>query len=179
MNVKDIVIPSCRWDKTTGIKVKKERIAHWEENNKILAELSWGCLCHLDNENEQCGNNYRILRRIGSESVDAEVYEVRIEPSKIKMAMKILPIIERDSEKKHINELTIAQEASNLVLEGKSDFFPLVYAISTCENINYEFSSKLGLLSHDWNFKQAVVSTIKNSSIKKMDGKNSSNKLFR
>ena len=74
----------------------------------------------------------RALTRVGSESQYGEVYEfiqIPIENSVIKM----LPLNTKDSFELNSKEITIACEASELVLKGISSHFPIVYDFGKCE----------------------------------------------
>lgn len=106
--IKKVIIPQCKWDLTTNLINKQNRLEQYHKNKEILEKMNYGCMCNVDKESEQCGSNYKIIRRIGSDSLDAEVYEVKILPSQIKVAMKLLPILDKTSLDKNVNELEIA-----------------------------------------------------------------------
>lgn len=80
--------------------------------------------------------------RIGSESTMGEVYKWK------DMAVKILPIVNKSSYDNNAKEIELATEVSQLVVEGKSKYFPLVYTSSFCQstlyydNSNSEFAIK-------------------------------------
>ncbi len=87
-----------------------------------------------DSEPCQSVENLKVLQRIGSQSKSAEVFLLKIDNIKESVALKVLPIIDSNSYIKNENEIRIAVSASNLVLEGSSIYFPLVYEFDNCEN---------------------------------------------
>ena len=81
-----------------------------------------------------------IHKRLGTDSMEGEVYLVEIE--KHLAVMKIMPVIDFNSNAKNNNEIKIATDASKLVLEGKCDSFPIVYAVALCNSANFSEKSK-------------------------------------
>ena len=78
-----------------------------------------------------------LVNRIGSESQNGEVYTNNIPNS----ALKILPITQDSKYSVNAFEIEIATRASQLVLEGVSPHFPIVYEFGYCENfIGYNHS---------------------------------------
>lgn len=84
--------------------------------------------------------NIEILGRIGSDSADGEVYNIRYR--NIEFAMKIMPRIDKNSEAKNLNEIKIASEASKYL-----EYFPKVFATGFCDNSSF-YSSETGQISH-------------------------------
>jgi serine/threonine protein kinase len=72
------------------------------------------------------------MERIGSDSTMGEVYSHKIDNQMI--AIKILPIISSRALLNNLKEIELASEVSNLVLEGKSKYFPLVYFDILCDS---------------------------------------------
>ena len=76
-----------------------------------------------------------ILERIGSASADAEVYKIRFED--MEFALKLMPRIDNDSERRNRNEIETAYEASEY-----SDYFPLTFAYGYCPETSYYLNLK-------------------------------------
>jgi hypothetical protein len=89
-----------------------------------------------------------VLQRIGSDSKSAEVYllEIKEQSSTVPLAaLKVLPIFNSNSLDKNENEIRLALNASTLVLEGRSVYFPLVYFFDECMETIFqskEFNTK-------------------------------------
>ena len=66
--------------------------------------------------------------RIGSESTMGEVYRWN------NIAVKIMPLLNKGSYDNNAKECELAMEVSDLVREGKSKYFPLVYDSTFCES---------------------------------------------
>jgi hypothetical protein len=77
-----------------------------------------------------------IKSRIGMESTMGEVFKVSPFDN-IFTAFKILPILSDASISNNEKEIRIACKASELVLSGKSQYFPLVYDFVFCENTRF------------------------------------------
>ena len=75
-----------------------------------------------------CDISNKIKSRIGSESQNAEVYMTG------DLAIKVLPLINKNSFEKNINEITITELASQAVLENRTIHFPIMYGFDLCEN---------------------------------------------
>jgi hypothetical protein len=95
------------------------------------------------------GYNLKISQRIGSASKSAEVYLGNLSNIKENLALKVLPIINKNSYEKNENEIRAAVAASTLALERSSIYFPIVYSLNNqdclCNDIifyNDEFNSK-------------------------------------
>ena len=71
-----------------------------------------------------------ILERIGSASADAEVYKIRFED--MEFALKLMPRVENDSERRNRHEIETAYEASVY-----SEYFPLTFAYGYCPETSY------------------------------------------
>ncbi len=72
------------------------------------------------------------MERIGSASTMGEVYSHKIDNQMI--AIKILPIVNLKSVSNNLKEIELAREVSQLVLDGKSKYFPLVYFDTFCDS---------------------------------------------
>lgn len=82
--------------------------------------------------------------RIGSESSEGEVYRVKYTIPRgiltgydLLGAFKIMPILTSESGVKNQNEIDLAVKASDLVKEGKSAYFPLVYTSGHCPDVTF------------------------------------------
>ena len=82
---------------------------------------------NLENSNV---NNIQILQRIGSASADAEVYKVRFKD--MEFALKLMPRVDNESERRNRHEIETAYEASEY-----SDYFPLTFAYGYCPETSY------------------------------------------
>lgn len=76
-----------------------------------------------------------IENRIGMESTMGEVFKINLRNDKSFhfLAAKILPITKDESYENNEKEIRFAIEASELVLNGESIYFPLVYGFSLCK----------------------------------------------
>lgn len=79
----------------------------------------------------------RVKKRIGSESKHGEVYKVSISKPSITLAAKIMHINSPESIRENLNEMKITEMASNLVTEGKSEHFPILYETFHCSDTLY------------------------------------------
>ncbi len=93
---------------------KKGRLINYEKIKK-----EWEKSCHIN-----------IDQRIGMESTMGEVFKIYKNESFL--AAKILPIINDNSFKNNEKEIRFAIEASELVLNNKSIYFPIVYDFELC-----------------------------------------------
>lgn len=107
---------------------------------------------------------FSIVKRIGSESVNGEVYLLSLPGSKAKnedtslgyIAGKVMPIFNEKMEIGNKHEIRIAKKASDLVSEGKTTHFPLVYGSDHCEKTIYSENSKFTIPSKDWWIKKHI-----------------------
>ena len=121
--INSLDISNLKWDNCSGICYQnRNRI------NKCLYSFFNKTDCKMD-----------IEKRIGSNSTCAEVYLVNID--KTQVALKVLPILREKDETNNIKEIDFATKASRLVLNHKSQFFPIVYGSSLCKNIKFDDSS--------------------------------------
>jgi hypothetical protein len=83
-----------------------------------------------------CKTNIEILQRIGSQSADGEVYNIRVrgigEIQELEFAMKLMPRIDANSKNRNVNEILIAQEASKY-----PDYFPKAVAFGYCDKTSF------------------------------------------
>lgn len=77
----------------------------------------------------------KALNRIGSDSTMAQVFEYNY--NVLQMAIKILPILSKQSLNLNIKEIDLSMEVSLLVERGRSRYFPLVYHHSLCNSTFY------------------------------------------
>lgn len=88
------------------------------------------------------------IRRIGSESSDAEVYQVEYQG--FPAALKVMPLLNDDSETKDLTEIKRAFDASGLVNDRISDHFLVVYAAGICPNVTFFLHSKFTREANDY-----------------------------
>lgn len=107
----------------------------------------------------------KFKSRIGSDSQEGEVYLLEYEANgkTNKMVGKIMPISEKKQETLNKNEITIATKVSDLVIEGKSIFFPIVYGWGLCNETVFS-TEKFKRLCEEYALKQDIFS--------KLEGKN-------
>ena len=94
-------------------------------NQDIFPDVATFCES-LDNKT----NEIEIIRRIGSQSADGEVYCIKIQ--NIEFAMKLMPRIDSSSKDRNMNEINIAKEASKY-----SDYFPKTFAFGSCSKSSF------------------------------------------
>jgi len=108
-----------------------------------------------------------IIGRIGSPSADAEVYRIKF--NDMDFAMKIMPRIDKDSERKNLNEIKTAIEASEY-----QEYFPITFAYGYCPNSSYYVSANN-------EFSAFIPKAIEYSAISKLlnmtNGKNTKKRL--
>lgn len=137
------------WNKENNYETNNsDRITKFHEINYKLNDIN---LCQIE-----------ALERIGSDSTMGEVYKYDIEDENI--AIKILPIINSRSEKINQNEITLAKQVSQLVLENKSKYFPIVYYDIFCNStFYYEHSnSKFAIQSLNYQYYLYLKEMFKN-----------------
>ncbi len=110
------------WNISIDADIKDDRLNNYE---KIVSYLNDENLCHIE-----------VLERIGSDSTMGQVYLYKFPPN-LSIAIKILPIINSKSKVINEKEISLAKEVSNLVLSGKSPYFPLVYYDKFCDSTYY------------------------------------------
>lgn len=128
--IPEINISTERWVEQTGVKYTTHRL---DEYHKIKNSLQLP-LCFTTN------NYFTVETRIGSPSVNAEVYLLRT-PNGSRLAGKILPITSDKSTENNRNEIKISTIASDLVKQGKTIHFPLVYGSEHCISTIYNKNS--------------------------------------
>jgi hypothetical protein len=108
-----------KWNVTNEFEsLKEDRIVKYNKYKDILRGME---LCSIIPE-----------ERIGSESTMGEVYRWKVDEMNI--AVKVMPIVAKGSYDSNAKECELAIDASNLVLQGKSKYFPIVYGFDFCEN---------------------------------------------
>ena len=112
---------------------KKEWIETYCFKPKNRVNLYHKITSYIDDKDEHlCMISKKITNRIGSGSQNGEVFIGSINNNEF--AIKVLPIINKNSYIQNKNELNIAELASQLVLENRSIHFPIVYEFDLCEN---------------------------------------------
>lgn len=109
---------------------KKDWIDSFCFKPKDREKLYFSITNYIDSEICRISNN--ILNRIGSESQNGEVYITKSRQENF--AIKVLPLINKNSFDKNINEITITELASQAVLENRTIHFPIMYGFDLCEN---------------------------------------------
>ncbi len=98
---------------------------------------------YLDDLRDICDYEFNVIERIGSESQYGEVYLIDSKNNdKLSFVVKLLPIINHNSLENNENEIDIAIQASQLVLEGQSKHFLIVYDSKLCNETIF-YNSKL------------------------------------
>jgi serine/threonine protein kinase len=87
----------------------------------------------------QVPGDVRIIKRIGSQSGEGEVYLVAFSSPRSSSplgAMKIMPYVSVSSKESISNEISIATMLSNEVVEGRSSHFPVVFSYAfVCDDV--------------------------------------------
>ena len=151
MNISTGDFNYSEWVTSANCLSKNRRLNFQLESCNVYDEVALG------NTNE--------LRRLGSDSIDAEVFLVRI--SGVDMACKVLPVVNNKSHSKNQEEIGIAMYLSNKVRAKKSQFFPLVFFNDVCEDTMFHLTSKFRTPSEKAAVVEYVLSEISNSSQKK------------
>lgn len=97
-------------------------------------------------------NLINVIKRIGSSSISAEVY--LLNSGNFNFVGKILPITNEKSVSENENEIKIATKASELILNGESEYFPIVYGSSMCPDTKWDKKSKFYEDSSNYFLKQ-------------------------
>ena len=98
---------------------------------------------YLDDINNICDYEFDVIERIGSESQYGEVFLIHSKTNeKLSFVVKLLPIINKNSLETNENEINIAIQASQLVLEGQSKHFLIIYDSKLCSETIF-YNSKL------------------------------------
>ncbi|AVK75674.1 hypothetical protein pneo_cds_67 [Pandoravirus neocaledonia] len=164
-----------------------QRVGAYERATEALQGALRSCICPRANGGQggACTRLLVLSRRIGSPSADAEVYETIIAsrrpgqygrlgsntgpsadvvfsaalraPDATRMAVKVLAVVSDDSAARNNSEMTIAQAASDLVRQGASPHFPLVYGTTYCDAVTYAPGSLLGAAARDYDLRQQVI----------------------
>jgi hypothetical protein len=112
---------------------KRDWIGSFCFKPKDREKLYFSITNYIDNlDDNLCRISDKILNRIGSESQNGEVYISRT--SRETFAIKVLPLINKNSFDKNMNEITITELASQAVLENRTIHFPIMYGFDLCEN---------------------------------------------
>jgi hypothetical protein len=119
------------------------------------------CLCeHCVPISEDCEQHRMMCRaRIGTASMNAEVYDVEYGPKKIRAAFKVLPITSNADRDRNTQEILWATRAAQLVESGASTAFPLVYGSGEC-NIKYSHESRFLRKSREFQTKEAIADAL-------------------
>jgi serine/threonine protein kinase len=117
-------------------------IQKWSINNnsmKYVKNFNYKGICSCFNVEHKCKQNFKILKRIGSDSTEGEVYAIEftsIDSKKSTIAVKIMPrLIETDA-KKNKQEIIIATR-----LGQEKGFLPILDS-SVCNSVFFQQTSK-------------------------------------
>jgi hypothetical protein len=146
--IKNVDLQVDTWRLIAGVRTKGER--------KItIPKLPDNCICNSswNTKLEGCPDII-IESRIGSDSMAAEVYKLDIKGELV--AGKIMPITNFKSQEENKNEIKLAISASNLVVKGLSNFFPIVYGSSRCNDTIYSDDSKYIESSMEYGLKSLI-----------------------
>lgn len=150
--------------------VSFERLTRYPAKISILREYFANCRCtpYGERVKDDC-NNISVVKRIGGPSAEGEVYDtyVTLPDESFHFASKIMPITDTKSAAKNINEITIATQASDLVLNGICEYFPIVYSSNYCDNVIYNEGSALKNASTEWIYKQQLLKLTENTPLHK------------
>ena len=149
------------------------RIKEWEKVPKKISlknrdvkvfdiDIEKNCICRPNWSGgiKNCPN-IEVVKRIGSASQDAEIYELKI--NNISVAGKVIPIT---SDKEFIqfnNELIIANICSKAVKEGKTSSFPIVYLSTECTKTLLNKDSKFLTPLLNYNKTKFIINSVKES----------------
>lgn len=126
--------PPKVWSKKTNFRDTRRYLEFPEDIN----------FCAIVNNSH---SDVEVIRRIGSESSEGEVYQIRY--NNVDAALKIMPVISDSDILKNENEINIANLASQMVLQNKWPHFPMVYGSGKCTNSNF-YNPRWKELSHDY-----------------------------
>ena len=133
------VIAPSEWITTSNILYDRSALIQDSEGFVFGDDLS---VCNYLFNREVMIPQYRI----GSQSSEGEVYRVKYTiPAtgyELLGAFKIMPILTPESQQKNRTEIDLAVKTSNLVKEGKSPYFPLVYTSGHCPDVTFYPMSK-------------------------------------
>lgn len=145
IQIKRIIAPYLSGD-VSGVIGEGDRVTAFETLRKVIEDQQGGpnkCPL-LDNDEESA---FHIVKRIGSESKFAQVYEVgfRDYPG-VKAAMKVMPI---ESSKTgvasglgtfdtNLKEIRIAGKVSTFVQRGITPYFPYFYGAGFCKFVEMQ-----------------------------------------
>jgi len=110
------------------------------------------CLCKYDKE---CA---MVYSRIGSPSMDAEVYSIIIDNQEY--AAKVLPIVNDKSYDKIERELCFAKITSEAVRKGIVSHFLIYYGHYECNDTIYKEDSKFNIVSQKYALINSIISNM-------------------
>lgn len=139
INISDIILNTDKWvTSMEGMTRNRQDSIRYNVSNVLRNKT---CICTPLKGSIPSGcYPIEILNRLGTPSMDGEVYLVEID--NVKIAAKIMPIQNYKSVQKNNNEISIATYLSEAVKKGISPFFPIVYGSAQCENTIFSTTSK-------------------------------------
>lgn len=136
------------WAKSSFLSQDRADAIYLHKTYRYFPDASIFCLNVGNCSNPPSSQRIVSYSRIGSDSVDAEVY--RINFSGIDSALKLMPLLDFNSESKNLNEINIATKCSKLVHDSISPYFPLVYASGFCDNVTFFGQGKFNQNAKDF-----------------------------
>ena len=128
------------WDEVNP-NLYNQTMSRNDLNDIIQKRIQGTKLCSiLDNPQEP---PFDIIKRIGTDSTDGQIYLVKLKESDMHAVFKIIPYKNQDTKDAYLNEFKIAQICSNMVKDGVCTHFPITYASYSCDNLIFPTDSLL------------------------------------
>ena len=128
-----------------------ESIDRYTLNGIVEDHIQGTELCRIQLDNPDAP--FEIIKRIGTESTDAEIYLVKLKGTDFHAVFKIIPYKDEHTEELFLNELTIAGICSDMVKQQVCRFFPMMYTSYRCNNLIFPDSSLL----HEISFRYEIL----------------------
>ena len=129
------------WDDFTP-NIHNQSMDRNELNRIIQDQIQGSNLCSIQLDNPPDAP-FDIIKRIGTESNDGEIYLVQLKGADMYAVFKIIPYKNQDTEATFLNEFKIAERCSNMVKQGICKHFPITYTSYKCNNLIFPSSSLL------------------------------------
>lgn len=121
--------PPSLWETKTDIN-KERHILKFPSSVNFCSLLN-----DYSTQTHSSASIVKVVKRIGSESSEGEVYQIKYKD--IDAALKMMPIVSDNDISKNKNEISVATLASEMVLENRCENFPIVYGSGKCQNSNF------------------------------------------
>jgi serine/threonine protein kinase len=122
--------------------IYNESIGRLELNHIVEQQILGSKLCSIQLDNPPDAP-FEIIKRIGTESNDGEIYLVKLQDTDFHAVFKIIPYKNEHTREVFLNELAIAKICSNMVKQQQCGFFPIMYTSYECNNLIFPESSLL------------------------------------